>query len=170
MSSFKPLARAAALLPLVLQLAAAQSTGAFSFLTYNVAGLPPIFNDNGVPGDKGVNSNIIGTKLANYDIAHLQEDFNYHAYIYETDKHPYRTPTTGGVPFGSGLNTVANFDWANTFKQIKWKKCNLNSGDCLTPKGFSFMRVEIAPGVEVDLYNLHGDAGYVPLLKHKGSY
>lgn len=146
-----------------VQLAAAQSSGSFSFLTYNVAGLPPIFNDNDVPGDKGTNSNIIGSKLdeGNFDIVHMQEDFNYHAYIYETDNHPFRTPTTGGVPFGSGLNTVANYDWGSSFEQIKWDRCNLNSGDCLTPKGFSYMRMEIAPGVEVDLYNLHADAGCV---------
>lgn len=62
-----------------------------------------------------------------------EQDFNYHAYIYETDDHPERTPTTGGVPFGSGLNTVANYAWTE-FEQIKWDRCNLNSGDCLTPK------------------------------------
>lgn len=61
------------------------------------------------------------------------KDFNYHAYIYEADDHPERTPTTGGVPFGSGLNTVANYPWTE-FKQIKWDVCNLNNGDCLTPK------------------------------------
>jgi hypothetical protein len=88
-----------------------------------------------------------------------QQDFNYHAYIYATDEHPYRTATTGGVPFGSGLNTVANYNW-NTFSQVKWDKCFINEADCLTPKGFSFMRMQIADGVEVDLYNLHADAGY----------
>lgn len=157
---FASLPSAAVLLPLFIQASSAQSSGTFNFLTYNVAGLPPIFNDNGVPGDKGTNSNLIGAQLARgaYDIVHLQEDFNYHAYIYATDNHPFRTPTTGGVPFGSGLNTVANFDWDN-FRQIRWNRCNLNSGDCLTPKGFSYMRMEVAPGVEVDLYNLHADAG-----------
>lgn len=153
------------LLPLaaaLLRPVTAQTSGTFTFLTYNVAGLPPIFNDNNVPGDKGTNANTIGSKLSegNFDVAHLQEDFNYHAYIYATDTHPYRTPTTGGVPFGSGLNTVANYPWADgSFKQVKWDKCNLNSGDCLTPKGFSYMRLQIAPGVEVDLINLHADAG-----------
>ena len=86
------------------------------------------------------------------------KDFNYHAYIYETDNHPYRTATSGGVPFGSGLNTVANFDWT-TFNRIKWNSCNLNEGDCLTPKGFTFMRMQVANGLELDLYNLHADAG-----------
>ncbi|EKJ75138.1 hypothetical protein NXS19_006529 [Fusarium pseudograminearum] len=136
-----------------------QKTGKFNFLTYNVAGLPEIINGNDVPGDKKTNSNLIGTAFATqgFDIVHMQEDFNFHAYIYATDNHPQRTPTSGGVPFGDGLNTVANYPWS-TFSRKKWNKCNLNSGDCLTPKGFSFMRMAIG-GVEVDLYNLHADAG-----------
>jgi hypothetical protein len=138
----------------------AQSTsGTFSFLTFNVAGLPAFLNDNGVPGDKGTNANIIGAGLSagGYDVVHMQEDFQYHAYIYATDTHEHRTPTSGGVVFGDGLNTVANYPWTD-FKRVKWNKCNLNSGDCLTPKGFTFMRMTIE-GVEVDLYNLHADAG-----------
>lgn len=34
-----------------------------------------------------------------------------------------------------------------------------SSADCLTPKGFTFMRVKLAEGVWVDAYNLHADAG-----------
>ena len=138
------------------------SSGAFDLLTYNVAGLPAILNDNGVPGDKDTNANLIGAHLATgaYDIVHLQEDFNYHAYIYATDNHEHRTPTSGGVPFGDGLNTVANFPWTG-FRRTRWNKCSLSSGDCLTPKGISYMRMTVAGGAEVDLYNLHADAGYV---------
>lgn len=141
------------------QAVVAQTSGSFDILTYNVAGLPAFLNDNGVPGDKGVNSNNIGSALAkhSFDIVNMQEDFAYHAYIYATDNHPFRTPTSGTVVFGDGLNTVANYDWTG-FKRTKWNKCNLNSGDCLTPKGFTFMRMKIG-GVEVDVYNLHADAG-----------
>jgi hypothetical protein len=141
------------------QAVVAQTSGSFDILTYNVAGLPAILNGNGVPGDKGVNSNNIGSALAkhSFDIVNMQEDFAYHAYIYATDNHPFRTPTSGTVVFGDGLNTVANYDWTG-FKRTKWNKCNLNSGDCLTPKGFTFMRMKIG-GVEVDVYNLHADAG-----------
>lgn len=161
MPSFTP-ASAAKLLALLSCLTTpilAQS-GKFSFLTYNVAGLPAFLQGNGVPGDKTVNSGIIGQKFTeyDYDVIHVQEDFNYHAAIYATDTHPHRTATSGGVPFGSGLNTLANFPWT-TYNRVKWDKCNLNSGDCLTPKGFTMMRMQIASGVEVDLYNLHGDAG-----------
>lgn len=34
-----------------------------------------------------------------------------------------------------------------------------SSADCLTPKGFTFMRVKVAPGVSFDAVNLHADAG-----------
>lgn len=90
------------------------------------------------------------------------QDFNYHAYIYETDDHPYRTPTSGGAAIGSGLNTLSNFDWIN-FSRVKWDECSNASGaDCLTPKGFTFMRVSVDDGVYLDVYNLHADAGTQP--------
>ncbi|KAF1929316.1 uncharacterized protein M421DRAFT_91795 [Didymella exigua CBS 183.55] len=147
------------LLPLV-QLAAAQ-TGAFNIVTFNVAGLPPILNGNDIPGDKDTNTARIGQLLTQYgiDLVHVQEDFNFHATLYANDKHPHRTPTSGGVPFGSGLNTLSNFPYTD-FERIKWDECSNNeSQDCLTPKGFTAMRVKFADGVWVDAYNLHADAG-----------
>ncbi|CAI4213548.1 unnamed protein product [Parascedosporium putredinis] len=139
----------------------AATSGTFDVLTINVAGLPAIFNSNDVPGDKATNARTIGAYFSEYgyDIINMQEDFNYHAYIYETDAHPFRTPTSGGAAIGSGLNTVANFDWIN-FSRTKWNTCSNDSGaDCLTPKGFTFMRVNVDDGVWVDVYNLHTDAG-----------
>lgn len=140
--------------------ARSSSGGTFDFLTINVAGLPAFLSDNGVPGDKDANARRIGASLTaqGYDIVHLQEDFNYHRYIYETDKHPHRTPTSGGVPFGSGLNTVANYPWGDSLQRKTWRRCHIVEADCLTPKGFSFMRINV-DGAEVDLYNLHADAG-----------
>lgn len=88
-------------------------------------------------------------------------DFAYHADIYATDDHPYRTATSGTAGIGSGLNTISNFDWID-FTRVKWATCSDASGaDCLTPKGFTFMRVLLSEGVYVDFYNLHADAGYV---------
>ncbi|KAI0900672.1 mannose-binding lectin [Annulohypoxylon nitens] len=141
--------------------ALAATSGEFKILSMNVAGLPEFLNSNEVPGDKTTNSEEIGTKFAeyDYDIIHVQEDFNYHAYIYSTDTHPYRTATSGGVPFGSGLNTLANFDWID-FDRVKWATCSdASENDCLTPKGYTFMRAIIDDGVYVDVYNLHADAG-----------
>lgn len=94
--------------------------------------------------------------------ADLPKHFNYHAYIYATDDHPYRTATSGGAGIGSGLNTLANFDWID-FAREKWDTCSDASGsDCLTPKGFTFMRLIVEEGVYIDFYNLHADAGSVP--------
>ncbi|KAH8178130.1 hypothetical protein LIA77_03212 [Sarocladium implicatum] len=140
--------------------ALAQTSGTFSVMTINVAGLPAILNNNDVPGDKKTNSGLIGAALAReaVDIVNLQEDFAYHAYIYATDTHPYRTPTSGTVPVGDGLNTLLNWDYQE-LRRTKWNKCSLNSGDCLTPKGFSFIRLKIDGGNELHVYNLHGDAG-----------
>ncbi|KAJ3574167.1 hypothetical protein NPX13_g4453 [Xylaria arbuscula] len=141
--------------------ARAASSGSFNVLSMNVAGLPAILNGNEVPGDKATNAGIIGTKFAElgYDLIHAQEDFNYHAYVYATDTHPYRTATSGGVPFGSGLNTLSKYDWTS-FTRVKWDECsNASEFDCLTPKGFTFMRVELDDGVYVDAYNVHTDAG-----------
>ncbi|KAK6071729.1 endonuclease/Exonuclease/phosphatase [Seiridium cupressi] len=157
MKHFISIATTAGLLVRVL----AATSGDFNALSMNVAGLPEILQDNDVPGDKTVNSGTIGSKFAEYgyDIIHVQEDFNYHAYIYATDTHEYRTATSGGVPFGSGLNTLANFDWID-FTRVKWDTCSdASSNDCLTPKGFTFMRVQVDDGVFVDCYNMHTDAG-----------
>lgn len=139
----------------------AETKGTFDFLTFNVAGLPAWMNDNGVPGDKTTNAGTIGALLSmgRYDVVQMQEDFNYHAYIYEVDTHEFRTPTSGGVPFGDGLNTVSNYNWTS-FTREKWEDCNLSSADCLTPKGISYMTVDV-DGVEIDMYNVHADAGYV---------
>ncbi|KAH6869532.1 endonuclease/Exonuclease/phosphatase [Thelonectria olida] len=146
---------------LLAGLTAASETGDLTILSMNVAGLPAILQSNDVPGDKTTNSRLIGTYFAKYgyDVIHVQEDFNYHAYIYETDTHAYRTATSGGAAIGSGLNALANFDWVG-FTRVKWNDCSSASGaDCLTPKGFTFMRLQVAEGVYIDAYNLHTDAG-----------
>ncbi|KAH8601419.1 endonuclease exonuclease phosphatase family protein [Bisporella sp. PMI_857] len=145
----------------IVSVSAAATSGDFNILTFNVAGLPAIFNDNSVPGDKATNAGTIGTLFAKYgyDVIHAQEDFAYHAYIYATDNHPYRTATSGTAGIGSGLNTLANFDWID-FTRVKWATCSDASGsDCLTPKGFTFMRAIVSEGIYIDIYNLHADAG-----------
>ena len=141
--------------------ALAATSGTFGALSFNVAGLPQFLQDNDESGDKTNNTASIGTDFAAYsfDIIHVQEDVNYHAALYEYDDHPYRTATSGGVPFGSGLNSLSNYDWID-FARIEWDKCSDASGyDCWTPKGFTFMRWHLDDGVYIDLYNLHADSG-----------
>ncbi|WP_106401320.1 jacalin-like lectin [Actinocorallia populi] len=141
--------------------ARADPGGAFTVLTYNVAGLPEILSS--APTDRRTATTAIGERLGPYDIVHVQEDFNYHAYLYAADGHPHRTPTSGGAGLGSGLNTLSGLPYdTGDFERVTWDDCSLGSGDCLTPKGFTFMRVRLAEGVHVDLYNLHADAGSGP--------
>ncbi|MFE9995296.1 jacalin-like lectin [Streptomyces avermitilis] len=138
--------------------AAAAGSGTFSVLTYNVAGLPESLSSASTPRDTSTTE--IGRRIAPYDIVNVQEDFNYHAYLYSTDTHPYRTATSGGAGIGSGLNTVSTYAWdGDDFERARWNSCQIGSGDCLTPKGFTFMRERLAEGVYVDFYNLHTNAG-----------
>ncbi|MET7451938.1 jacalin-like lectin [Streptomyces sp. NPDC005574] len=137
---------------------AAADSGTFSVLTYNVAGLPAWLSSASTPRDTSTTE--IGRRIAPYDIVNVEEDFNYHSYLYSTDTHPYRTATSGGAGIGSGLNTVSDYAWdGDDFERVGWNSCQIDSGDCLTPKGFTFMRERLAEGVYVDFYNLHTNAG-----------
>ena len=109
-------------------------------------------------GNPAVNTPFISTRLKPYNIINVQEDFNYHAALYASDTHAYRTSTSGGAAIGSGLNTLSDFPYVD-FERTTWSNCNLSGGDCLTPKGFTFMRVHVSEGAWVDVYNLHTDAG-----------
>ncbi|MEV0537403.1 endonuclease [Kitasatospora sp. NPDC050463] len=132
--------------------------GSLSVLTYNVAGLPQVLSSAST--DRQSSTTAIGQRLVPYDLVNVQEDFNYHAALYAADAHPYRTPTSGGAGIGSGLNTLSRLAYdTDDFERVKWNDCQLDSGDCLTPKGFTFLRVRLAEGVYVDLYNLHANAG-----------
>ena len=137
--------------------AATTISGSFAFLNYNVAGLPVVHEPPTTLSMEAA-ANAIGSRLGPYDIVHMQEDFNYHAYIYATDTHPYRTATSGAAGVGDGLNTVSNYPFED-FTRVTWSSCYPDNGDCLTPKGFSFMRVRLAQGVYVDFVNLHTNAG-----------
>lgn len=128
------------------------ASGTFSLLSLNVAGLPEILSS----GHPAENTKTMGERVNAYDIVNVQEDFNYHADLYSTDLHPYATPTSGGVPFGSGLNTMSKFPYDDLVR-VKWDKCN--GTDCLTPKGFTMVRLRLDEGVYIDVYNAHPNAG-----------
>ncbi|GIE87573.1 hypothetical protein Are01nite_40530 [Actinoplanes regularis] len=137
---------------------AAASSGTLELLTYNIAGLPDILSS--AETDRKSATTAIGQRIGGYDVINAQEDFNYHAYLYAADTHAYRTPTSGGAGIGSGLNTLSGYAYdTDDFERVRWNSCQYDSGDCLTPKGFTFARVRLAEGVYVDLYNLHTNAG-----------
>lgn len=132
------------------------SAGTFRALTYNIAGLPEFLSSAPTPRKEATLA--IGERLDEFDIVNVQEDFNYHAYLYRTDTHAHRTPTSGGVPFGSGLNSLHHQPY-EALDRVTWDDCYINQADCLTPKGFTFHRAQVADGVWIDVYNLHADAG-----------
>ncbi|KAI9979532.1 hypothetical protein PInf_029256 [Phytophthora infestans] len=111
----------------------------FSVMSINVAGIPE-FLSSGNPLENSVE---IGRRISNWDVVNVQEDFNYHAYVYSMNSHLHRTSTSGGIPFGDGLNTLSNFSFNNItdLTRSKWSVCSTFDGaDCLTPKGFTHAR------------------------------
>lgn len=163
-------------LGLVLALCAGASgpavAGTFSVLTYNVAGLP--FNLSG--SNPVVNSVQISPRLNDFDLVVVQEDFSFHEDLVSQILHPFQSvkdttdvqlvidlfPPDAPLQLGDGLNTFSFHPFAG-FTRITWNDCFGGiegfGSDCLAPKGFSFARHEVEPGVFVDFYNMHADAG-----------
>lgn len=148
------------------------AAGTFSVLTYNVAGLPLGLSSS----SPEVNSAQISPRLNAFDLVAVQEDFGFHEELTSQIVHPFvSVKDTTDVPFvidaidpdpqlGDGLNTFSFSPFSN-FTRVTWNQCFgvFDSGsDCLAPKGFSFGRHEVEPGVFVDVYNLHADAGGDP--------
>lgn len=140
--------------------------GSFTTLNYNVAGLPVVHEPPTTLSMEDAATQI-GERIGNgrYDLVDMQEDFNYHAYIYSgndasSTPQVYRTATSGPAGEGDGLNTMSNYAWdGDDFQRVTWTSCDADAGDCLTPKGFSFMRWRVAEGDYIDVYNIHTNAG-----------
>ncbi|WAC14652.1 endonuclease [Dyadobacter pollutisoli] len=129
-------------------------SGSFSAITYNIAGLPEFISS--AVTRRAVSIADIGGRLNSYDIAHVQEDFNYHKNLCESrNQHFYRTQTKGAVPFGDGLNTLSKYP-IHRLSRIRWNDCT--GADCLTPKGFTYTQIQVALGVFIDFYNVHANA------------
>lgn len=132
--------------------AGAATSGTFSALTYNVAGLPEGLSS----GNPAKNTGPIGMRTGAYDLVHVQEDFNYHGRLAAEDPHPFETVTSGIAGIGSGLNTFSAFAFSD-LDRVRWGRCA--GTDCLTPKGFTRTRVRLAEGAYLDAYNVHANAG-----------
>ena len=135
-----------------------KTSGDFTLLTYNVAGLPEGIS----PSNPEKNIPLMSPLLNKYDIAFVQEDFFYHEELKSKAQHPFQTDSNNGAgqfDFGDGLNRFSTFS-LNSFRRQEWSTCsNDNGNDCLARKGFSWAKTEIAPGVGIDIYNVHLDSG-----------
>lgn len=127
--------------------------GQLNLLTYNIAGLPELISSAVTERSSSITS--IGERINGFDIVNVQEDFNYNKFLYRNNTHSYRTANMGGVPFGDGLSTLSKYPIVE-FERIGWTDCN--GTDCLTPKGFSYARIQLAKEVFIDVYNVHATA------------
>lgn len=164
------------------------SSGSFRLLSYNVAGLPQEVSEEQPTTDIPQ----ISPLLEDYDVVLTQEDFDwwtdaldafdfarYHEWLgadttfeHRTAQHP--GPEAVGITaeerpllnIGDGLGVLSRFPFTGE-QRVPWEGCfggvtGPGAADCLAMKGFLVVRMALAPGVEVDVYDLHGEAGGNP--------
>jgi len=145
----------------------AAADGDFAALTYNVRGLPPT-----VIEDRTTEIAAIAPLLEDFHtdvdaLVAIQELFYQPYFDTITDvltvSYPFISAKDNGGPsgVGDGLTRMSDFAFSN-FDRTQWNMCfgiEDSGNDCLTNKGFSYGRHELEPGVFVDVYNLHADAG-----------
>lgn len=158
------------------------TSGEFTALTYNVAGLP-----EGLSSSRpATNTPLISPLLNDYDLVLVQEDWLapdpnptgfavFHQLLAASARHPHQStpapcpltmnPARPTAYLSDGLNEFSNFAFGETTRTA-WEGCfgglttsDNGAGDCGAMKGFSVAVHTFAPGVEIDVYNLHGEAG-----------
>jgi hypothetical protein len=163
--------------------ATARASGVFTALTYNVAGLPDILSGS----DPEANMPLIARLLNDYELVLTQEDWLtpdpnpvaptrvYHEILAEGSEHGYQSDSEpqplGGDPnrptalLADGLHYFSEFPLGET-THVAWEGCfgdaERGAGDCLAFKGFSVVTMTLPGGLEVDIYNLHAEAGSTP--------
>ncbi len=139
-------------------------TGVIELLTYNVAGLPQGMSSS----NPETNIPLISPRLNDFDLVLVQEDFWYHEQLIaevmlEYASEPWSDlPTMGDI--GDGLNRFSRWPFGE-LTRIAWPGCNgaLDcASNCLASKGFSLSTHVLDDGVEIDVYNLHMEAGGCP--------
>lgn len=135
-----------------------------SVLTYNIAGLPQQFSE----ADPQQNIPKISPLLNDYDLVLVQENFMFQYGLFDETEHPFRLPEIQAeeeTTFNkNGLSSLSIFPIGRTYSQ-QWYNCHgvfEDGNDCLTPKGFTVSEYEVMPGVWIDIYNIHLDAGTSP--------
>ena len=138
-------------------------------LTYNIADLPFPLSSAIYPrslytvdiSQRLNRSYTIGGRTFTIDVANVQEDFAHHPLLIQNTLFPDASPADPppwlwpiGVPFSSGVNTLAAFKLGDFTRQA-WYQCALDN--CLTPKGMTYTQIQLPGGEKIDLYNGHMD-------------
>lgn len=166
---------------------AALPDGELSLLTYNVAGLPqevstenpqehlPLISPLLEPYDLVLTQEDFDwwlPVLDPFDFVHYHERLRADVtHEHRSGRHPGPEaagldPTTRPtLAVGDGLGYLSRLPTSDD-ERVAWRGCfggidtsDGGAGDCLAMKGFAVTTVELAPGVEVDVYNLHNEAG-----------
>ncbi len=138
--------------------------GELLVLTYNVAGLPQGFSSS----DPENNIPQISPLLNAYEMVLVQEDFWYHPELTAEVTLPHASEPWSDRPtledIGDGLNRFGIHPLTD-HERVGWYACHGQidcASDCLATKGWSFARTTLDEGVELDVYNLHMEAGGCP--------
>jgi hypothetical protein len=161
-------------------------SGEIAALSYNVAGLPELLSGS----NPEVNTEIIGPLLNDYSLVLMQETWKtpepnplaptrvYHEILEDTSEHAYKSESAA-QPLGTDArrSTALLADGLNFFSdnpmgevtRVAWDGCfggadtsDNGAADCLAFKGFAVTTITLGEGVEVDVYDLHGEAGSSP--------
>jgi hypothetical protein len=154
-------------------------SGEFLALSYNVAGLPEPLSGS----EPLTNTPIISPLLNAYDVVVVQESWQtpdpnplaplrvYHELLVADADHPYKTvaldhpfnmnPERPAAIIADGLAMFSRFPFTGVVHEY-WDTCWPSAADCLAIKGFMVSRTTIAPGVTIDIYDLHMEAGGDP--------
>jgi len=157
-----------ALCGLLAWLAASTGAGAepeseFSVLTYNTHGLSAW-----IAGDDPERRFPLLLERSNaYDVVLLQEDFAYHELVRKHASHPLvvrgNGPAWSWLGFsGSGLTVLARTPSPRIQRARAYGHCHgwlSAANDCFANKGYLMLRLRVADGVEIDVWNTHLDAG-----------
>ena len=139
------------------------TSGEVTFLCYNVHGLPALITGDNTAG----RMTAIAPLLNDFDFVALQEDFmpNNHAILVNASTHTqhvwFDVLFDQARIYGSGLSVFGDSMPVEPHHE-HYGACNGvfdGANDCLSSKGFQMVQYELAPGVEVDVYNTHLDAG-----------
>lgn len=161
---------------------AAGRSGEVFALTYNVAGLPQGLSSS----DPTRFMPLIAPRLVPFDLVVTQEDFAtpvpnplpvgfFHEVLLAGTDFEY-TPTPATPPVGTnparpsalvadGLNYFSRYP-VGEVTRVAWDGCfggadtkDGGAADCLSMKGFAVAEISFAPGVDVLVVDLHGEAG-----------